>query len=401
MRILHTADWHLGKYFEGTDFSLIDEQARVLERLLDIAEQEGADVVVVAGDIFDTYNPSASARRLFYETVCQLSDSGKLVIAIAGNHDSPDMLTAEVPLYIGKNIIVMGSPLDDLTVFAGRGGKFELAIDGRFVRVSDGNESIVFHLLPYASEVRLREVFSADDVEGRAAEYRDKIARLLSAPNPFGGKLIGVSHLFMEGGEESGSERQLMIGSAYRISAGTVPESFDFFLLGHLHSYQLLSPRIVYSGSIFPLSASEARRSPAKFVAIVDTAESLITPLEILPADRVKVLTFNSIDEAIRDAENHKNSLVFLEVTASDLTPNQISRLKQAYAHNLITVRFSLPVGERMRDEVDIKSMSHAEIFREFYREKYGEPPSDELVTLFLKMLDNAQQELEKTSEKP
>ena len=97
MKILHTSDWHLGKRLD--EFSRMGDQQEVLEEICHLAEQAQVDVVVIAGDLFDTYNPPAEATELFYKTVKQLSDNGRrAVVAIAGNHDSPERIEAPSPL---------------------------------------------------------------------------------------------------------------------------------------------------------------------------------------------------------------------------------------------------------------------------------------------------------------
>ncbi|MCB0293286.1 MAG: exonuclease subunit SbcD, partial [Calditrichaeota bacterium] len=97
MKILHTADWHLGKRLER--FSRLEEQREVLEEICGIAEQEAVDAVIIAGDIYDTFNPASEAVELFYKTVKRLADEGRrAVVAIAGNHDSPDRFAAPEPL---------------------------------------------------------------------------------------------------------------------------------------------------------------------------------------------------------------------------------------------------------------------------------------------------------------
>ena len=388
MKILHTADWHLGKHFEGTDFSLLDEQRKVLNRIVEIASEEAVDVVLIAGDIFDSYNPSAQARRLFYETVCALSESGRFVVAIAGNHDSPDMLNAEIPLYLDRNIVVMGTPGDDLSVFRRQSDDWNVMTSGQFLLLERGGERLVLFLLPYASEVRLREAILSDSVELRAAEYVEKIAYLMNRQVPFqADRVIGVGHIFMDGGEESGSERQLMLGTAYRVPLSVVPAHFDFMLLGHLHRYQRLDEKVIYSGSIFPISAREVERSPDKVVVIVD-GDGAVETVPILGPDRVAVLRFDSVDSALREAEKHSETLVFLEIRVSALSSEEINRIKKAYGDNLIALKVTLPGLSAQENQFDIKSMSHEEIFREFYREKYGEYPPDELVSVFLEMLD-------------
>ncbi len=97
MKMLHTSDWHLGKRLE--DFSRLEEQKAVMQEICEIAEREQVDVVIVAGDLFDTFNPPTEAVDLLYKTLKRLTANGRRpVIAIAGNHDSPDRIEAPDPL---------------------------------------------------------------------------------------------------------------------------------------------------------------------------------------------------------------------------------------------------------------------------------------------------------------
>src|SRR6476660_3431294 len=97
MRLLHTADWHLGKKLER--FSRLEEQKLALEEIIQIADEQEVDAILIAGDLFDNYNPASEAVELFYKTLKRLSKNGKrAVIAIAGNHDSPDRIEAPDPL---------------------------------------------------------------------------------------------------------------------------------------------------------------------------------------------------------------------------------------------------------------------------------------------------------------
>lgn len=113
MRILHTADWHLGKTLEGR--SRLEEQAEFLDELNQIVKDEHIDVVVMAGDAFDTVNPPARAEQLFYESLSALSDKGKRqVVVISGNHDNPDRLSAASPLTNEQGIHLIGYPTNDL-----------------------------------------------------------------------------------------------------------------------------------------------------------------------------------------------------------------------------------------------------------------------------------------------
>ncbi|MER2141445.1 MAG: exonuclease subunit SbcD, partial [Priestia megaterium] len=109
MRLLHTADWHLGRTLEGR--SRLAEQAQFLDELADIVEEEKVDAILMAGDAFDTVNPPAAAEQLFYESMSRLSNNGKRpIIVIAGNHDNPDRLSAASPLAVHQNITLLGLP---------------------------------------------------------------------------------------------------------------------------------------------------------------------------------------------------------------------------------------------------------------------------------------------------
>ena len=97
MKLIHTADWHLGKNIEG--HSRLEEQRLFLKDFINICEEEQADIIIIAGDIYDNYNPSAMAEQLFYDTLKQLSRNGDcMTVVIAGNHDNPERLVASGPL---------------------------------------------------------------------------------------------------------------------------------------------------------------------------------------------------------------------------------------------------------------------------------------------------------------
>ena len=116
MKILHTSDWHLGKRLD--DFSRIGDQEAVLEEICALAQQEEADAIVIAGDLYDTFNPPAEAIELFYKTVKRLSANGqRAVIAIAGNHDSPERIEAPDPLARACGILFAGFPQVQISPF--------------------------------------------------------------------------------------------------------------------------------------------------------------------------------------------------------------------------------------------------------------------------------------------
>ncbi len=131
MKILHTSDWHLGKRLEN--FSRLEEQQAVLNEICEIADNENVDAVLVAGDLFDTFNPPTEAVDLFYKTLKRLTNGGKRpVIAIAGNHDSPDRIEAPDPLARECGIIFTGYPNSVVPEFELETGLKILEIRRRF-----------------------------------------------------------------------------------------------------------------------------------------------------------------------------------------------------------------------------------------------------------------------------
>ncbi|MDU3724668.1 MAG: exonuclease subunit SbcD, partial [Clostridium celatum] len=156
MRILHTGDWHLGKNLEGQ--SRMDEQEAFLNDFIDIVEENNIDLVIIAGDVYDSSNPPARAEKMFYDTLKKLSKNGeRLTLVIAGNHDNPERLVAAGPLAMEHGIIMVGTP--KTVVQPGQYGKHRVVNSGEgFVEIEINGEKSVILTVPYPSEKRLNEV---------------------------------------------------------------------------------------------------------------------------------------------------------------------------------------------------------------------------------------------------
>jgi len=166
MRILHTADWHLGKRLD--DFPRLEEQREVMEEICEIAEREAADVVLVAGDLFDTFNPPTEAVDLMYRTLKRLSAEGRRpVIAIAGNHDSPDRIEAPDPLARECGILFAGYPHSVVPPFTLESGLRLVQSDRGFMELLLPDSSMPLRILftPYANEYRLRTFLGLEESE--------------------------------------------------------------------------------------------------------------------------------------------------------------------------------------------------------------------------------------------
>ena len=400
MKILHTADWHLGKVFEHSqvNFSLLEEQRQILEKIVKIANEEKVDVVVIAGDIFDSYNPPNEARLLFNETITELSKQGERpVIVISGNHDSPEGLATIKPLTANHGIIIHHLPVSAEERHL-RGKNFEVEIRGNWLRLEKGGESAIFFLLPFVSETRLNEAFIGDNLLDKTLSYNEKIEKLISKEPPFDGDTrILVSHIFIDSGVEAGSEKKLILGSSYLFESSRIPESFDLVLLGHLHKSQKIGERIFYSGSIFPMNLAEIERSPAKYVSIFEPGKSGFSyqEIEILPGDYVRVREFEDLESALREIENLKTSLVYIKIKRPLTNHETLVELRRALRENLLGITFEVPelVEGDYFEKTDLESLTDEELFREFYRHQMGKDPDDRLVEVFIRILNEVRHE--------
>jgi len=398
MRILHTADWHLGSTLEGRDRA--EEQAAVLEEIVEIACEEDVDLVLVAGDVYDKYNPPAWAETLLYETLARLAEGGRQVVVLAGNHDSPERIAAARPLAHERGIHLIGYiPQDSLVLDARR-------------PVRGTPERVAVLPVPYVSETRLREVIYAveekdepnEAVEGAArtgttarrpayaAKMRQIFDRLLVSV-PAGVPAVLAAHLFVLGGKTSDSERPIEVGGSYALT----PEDFPpvaYVALGHLHRPQTLSAPVTgaYSGSPLALSFSEAGQSK-RVVLVTWEGNPPVAHLEWLPLRRGKPLvrkTFlGGAEELLRYARSGDDQEAWVEVVVHTPTPLDSEVVREVRRHHpgILIIRPILP--ETARESIFVSAdRPPEELFHRFYRERTGgKEPEEDLVRLFLDLL--------------
>jgi len=251
LRFLHTADWHLGRQFHG--LSLLEDQAPLLDQVLEIARAGAVDAILIAGDVFDRAVPPAEAVALFDDFLCRAAlDLGVSVVVIAGNHDSPERLGFGTRLLAGSRVHVVGS----------------LAAMPAGIPFADSHGEVRVHALPYADPATVRHVLGRDDLRDHDAAMT-ALLEGLRASHPKGSRSVLLGHAFVAGGEVSESERQLtVVGGSGLVDAGRFA-GFDFVALGHLHRPQRVgSDAIRYAGSLAKYSFSEIRHE--KSVSLVE-----------------------------------------------------------------------------------------------------------------------------------
>lgn len=382
MRLLHTADWHLGRTLEGR--SRLEEQAAVLDEIVRLAEEEAIDVVLLAGDVFDSVNPPAAAEQLFYETVARLADKGRRpVVVIAGNHDNPDRLTASTPLAQEQGIVLLGYPVwQPLRLM-----------------VPSSGEALCLAALPYPSEARLNELLSDSPQAHLVQEAYDVRVKHLfqQLAAAFSPQTVNVamSHLFVAGGQSSDSERPIEVGGAYTVQPTSLPAQAQYVALGHLHRPQAVRSSPVparYAGS--PLAYSFSEAGYAKSVTVVDVRPG--EPADVkeihLTAGRplVQWRATEGLAQVYRWMEEgrDKEAWIDLEVHVQEaLMQEDIYRLRQRYP-NFVHIRPVYPEQEETIRLQAAADMPIDELFRQFYRRQTGgAEPEEELVQLFLELL--------------
>lgn len=399
MRILHTSDWHLGRNLEGR--SRLPEQEQFIVELTDIVTKEDIQLVLVAGDVFDTYNPPADAENLFYDALERLSDGGKrAVVVIAGNHDSPDRLHAANPLALKHGISLFGFPKEQLTPGGIQRTKtgpgwLELTLPGT-------GEKAVVYALPYPSESRLNEVFTEKmDDDSQQVAYSERVGRLfLEADQIFRPDTVNLAmaHLFTRGGLESESERQL--GGALAVSPQMMPKQAQYIALGHLHRPQSVNhtPQTCrYSGS--PLSFSFSEADQQKEVVVVEVIPGGVAQAHSINLSCGKALKrwrANNIGEARLWLAEPKNleSWVELEIMADQpLEGFELAELRKVHS-GIITIRPIFP--ELEKDDSAIGRLSELpliERFKLFFEREKGIAPPEDLVDFFLEMANRTESE--------
>lgn len=409
MRILHTSDWHLGKNLEG--ISRIGEQREFIDFLCAAASDERIDLVLIAGDIYDTYNPPAMAEELFYEAVERLSDKGRRgVVIISGNHDNPERLCASSPLAHKNGIFLVGYPGSDPGEYRSSENSIRIKESGSGwmeLSIAGCDHPAVILTLPYPSESRLEEVLSSKNDEADLQRaYSEKIGSLFASLSTHYREdtvNLAVSHLFAMGGKESESERTLQVGGALTVDPKAFPAQCQYVALGHLHRPQEMKHApcpAFYSGSPLAYSFSEADQSKAVYIIeALPGQKADVRPLYLNCGKPLKKWEAKGgYGQALAWCEEGRdqNAWVDLEiVTDRVLTLDEQKRLRSLHP-GLVFIRPRLvrtaqeAISPQSREgrKIDI-------LFREYFKHRTGTEITDELMTAFLEIVNAEEGEVE------
>ena len=401
MKILHTADWHLGKRLE--QFQRLEEQKEVLAEICEIAERENVDAVIVAGDLFDNFSPGSDATELLYTTLHRLSDGGRrAVVAIAGNHDSPERINVPDALARACGILFVGFPNATISTFETSAGLKVTKTDFGFVELKLPRCATPLRLIltPYANEVRLKTFLGVENPEQSLRDaLQNHWQNLANIYCDTAGVNLLVAHLFMmsRGGEmpeEPDDERSILhIGGAQAIFADNVPPQIQYVALGHLHRHQTIARQpcpMVYSSS--PLAYSFAEANQTKYVIIIKAEANQAVDYEAIELKKGKKLLrakFECVDEAVAWLTAHTDALVQITMLTDDyLKTADKKRLIDAhpYLMPIVPELKSQEASQASRQLVDLQSQTIEELFVDYFKsqkENKGQKPSDSLLDLF------------------
>lgn len=394
MRILHTSDWHLGKYLEN--FSRLEEQSLFLQQLNEIVEENEVELIVIAGDIYDTANPPAEAEQIFFQSIKKLCNEGKRpVIIISGNHDSPSRLTASSPIAIPQGIIVFGTP--NCVIPKCEYEHFSIVNSGQgFIELFLNGEKVLISAMPYPSEKRLNDtLINTDNEKELQKNYSEKIGYLFKEiEKEYREDTINIciAHLYVIGGEMCKSERDISLGGSYAVSADVLPKA-QYIAMGHLHRPQKVSgcENAFYSGS--PIQYSKSEEGYAKCVYMVDVVPSKpaeVNKVYLKNYKPIVILKASSIEEAIQLCEKYSNEncYLYLEITTDRAILQDEIKTMRTLKKDIVDICPFL-IDENYIQEEEIQEKTILEQFNDFYFENKKILPTDELRQLFLELVED------------
>ncbi len=379
MRFLHTADWHVGKTLRGR--SRLDEQERVLAEILEISRLEEVDCLLVSGDVFDSYAPSAEAERIVFEFLAEVIGRGMKAVLISGNHDHPKRLEALARL------------VEPLGIFIRT--RLHTGTRESVIEVPNGSYSAricVLPFIPHSSLVRARHLF-----EGRGEDvktYEEAIGALLMKDSfRFSADSVNilVGHLHISKARTSGSERSIHLGAPYEVSPQHLPPRFHYIALGHIHQPQEISAPspTFYAGS--PLQLDFGEQGQQKRVVVIEADPGQEAECRSIPLHTGRPLF--QLEGTLQELKDLQSSVCdsFLKITleAPCYEPGQVRKVRELFPEALEVRLAAVPPEEDVRER-RIGRLSPQDMYREFYKSRERPTPPRRLLQLFHELYGEA-----------
>lgn len=383
MRILHTADWHIGQRLH--ERQRIDEHKDFLNWLLNTIQEQKVDLLLVSGDIFDTALPSAEATNLYYRFLFRLfNETDAYTVIIAGNHDSPRHLDAPKEFLKMGRIHVVGithAPTECV------------------VEIPPDKPQIAIAAVPYLSENELPHISYETEID-KQERYRERLKSFyqdcvsnMSENIP---KIL-MGHLFIQGGSIGDSERNIQIGGATAIEANDFPDNADYVALGHLHRPQSIKGKeypVQYAGSPIPLRFNEASYDKKVFLLEFSEDNNLIRNDEInIPVFKELITLEGDENHILSQAmlENWDRKYIQVKLKLDTVRTGVADEIRKAFSDrggDVLTVELQME-NEGERPKLDVEDMKKPEeIFDQFYQTEFGQPPDNMLKQTFSELME-------------
>lgn len=373
MKIIHTSDWHIGKIVN--EFSMIEDQKFILNKLIKLIEEENPQAIIIAGDIYDRSIPPVEAVELLNETISTLIiDKNIKVLAISGNHDGGERLSFGSKILEKQGLYIAAS---DDEIY-------------RHVAIKENDKNINFYLVPYKDPALTKKLLDNKEIRSHNDAMIAVIEKIKENLNPEETNiLVGHGYVTMKREEAidcsedkyevanletSESERPLSIGGTDLID-GNIFSEFDYVALGHLHGRQKIGrEEMKYSGSLLKYSFSEVNQKKGVYILDTDEDKNINIDFKMLkPLRDLRVIKGNIedlVDEA-RDLEQGKDDYIQAILTDDGELINPMEKLRSVYPNTMLITR------ERKKDfsedktsaKGEYKRKSKLELFKEFYED--------------------------------
>ena len=405
MKLLHISDLHIGK--RVNEFSMIEDQKYILRKILAIADDQQADGVMIAGDIYDKPVPSAEAVQVFDWFLTELADRGKQVYAVSGNHDSAERIAFGAQIMSGRGVYV--SP-----VYRGETVKFT---------VQDSYGELCIYLLPFIKPAVVRHVLEgAPDIEGQSLpeSYHDAVKMAVERMDVDSSRRnILIAHQFVTGAGRCDSE-EVSVGGLDNVDAD-VFDAFDYVALGHIHSPQYLKRETVrYCGTPLKYSFSEAEQE--KSVTMVEFREKgdiTISAIPLIPLHDMRRIRGTYLEVTARSFYEHddaedisgtaaqqrsgekdshgpvrknmdREDYVQITLTDEEDIPDGLQKLRIIYP-NLMRLEYDnsrTKQSHMIERAEEIEQKTELELFAEFYELQNNQPMSDEQASFAAQLIE-------------
>lgn len=371
MKLIHLSDLHLGK--RVNEFSMLEDQAFILQEILRIIDEEQPQAVVLAGDIYDKSVPSGEAVQLFDGFLWELSSRKLQVFVISGNHDSPERLSFGGRLMEGSGIHL--SPVYS--------GKVEPVV------LEDAYGPVNVYLLPFLKPAHVRRYFPEEEI-GTYTEALGKAVEALEIHKEQ--RNVLVTHQFVTGASRSDSE-EISVGGSDNVDA-SVFDDFDYVALGHIHGPQNIgSPRIRYCGTPLKYSFSEVGQQKSVTVAELKEKGALeVTARPLTPLRDLREIRGSYLEVTAKSFYEGRNREDYLHITLTDEedVPDGAAKLRVIYPNlmrldydNARTRSRNLPEGA---EEPEAKPP--LELFEEFYERQNNQPMTEEQIRFSRELME-------------